>query len=142
MKTNFSPILKAKKNDLDKQEVVIAKITQDIHQKFDEISILQSEMHSFFAPNFGTIQDFKILQEQRQAFLFQIDSIHQEISLLKSQKKQAQEVYQILYKEYEKINYIHTLEVKKQIAKIKKNDEKDLDEIATILFQTKEKEEV
>ncbi|MCE3037675.1 flagellar export protein FliJ [Helicobacter anatolicus] len=138
MKTSLSPVLKAKKNDLDKQEVLISKINQEIHQKFDEISLLQSEMHSFFTPQTGTIQDFKILQEQRATFLFQIDFLHEQISSLKAQRKQAQNLYQQLYKEYEKINYIHNEEIKKYLMKIKKQEEKNLDEVATILFKKKE----
>ncbi|CBG39466.1 flagellar export protein FliJ [Helicobacter mustelae] len=139
MKTSFSPILKAKKSELEKQEIVIAKIAQKISQKFEQISLLQAEMHAFLAPSTGTIQDFKILQEGRGSFLFQIDSLHQEISLLKSQKKEAQRVYQHLYREVEKIQYIHSNILKKMITKIKKNEEKNLDEIAAILFHAKEK---
>ncbi len=138
MKSHFAPILKVKKQELDERENEIIKINQHIKEKFDLIAQFQRQMQELLLPSQGTLQDFKILQEHKNAFLFQIDRMHLEISMLKEEKKQKQELYQQAYIAYEKIHYLHTKELKKQQFVLKKSEEKYFDAIATTLFSLKE----
>ncbi|RDU73950.1 hypothetical protein CQA57_03835 [Helicobacter anseris] len=135
MKTQFYSLLQVKKQELEKKEMEIAHINLKISQKLDEITQFQIQMKEFLTPSSGTFQDFKMLQEHKNAFLFQIDSMHLEISHLKQERSQLEKLYQEAFIEYEKINYLHNTEQKKQLEKLKKNQEKQLDEIALTLFE-------
>lgn len=139
MKTQFHSILQIKKQELEREEAKIASINQMIAAKMSEIAQFQAQMQEILLPSSGTLHDFRILQENRQAFLFQIDSMHLEISELKQERKQKEESYKQAYIEYEKINYLHTIELKKHLSKLKKAEEKTTDEIATTLFSLKER---
>lgn len=139
MKTQFHSILQIKKQELEREEAKIASINQMIVAKMSEIAQFQAQMQEILLPSSGTLHDFRILQENRQAFLFQIDSMHLEISELKQERKQKEESYKQAYIEYEKINYLHTTELKKHLSKLKKAEEKTTDEIATTLFSLKER---
>ena len=142
MKTQFNDLVKIKKQELQNQEIQIAAINSQIARKFDEISQCHEQIRAFLEPKNGTIQDFKILQEYRQAYLIQIDSIHLEISELKKQKRELQELYKIASIEYEKVKFLQQNELKKKIALLKQKEEKNLDEIASIryFFQRNENE--
>ncbi|WP_104697435.1 MULTISPECIES: flagellar export protein FliJ [unclassified Helicobacter] len=134
MKTSFYPLIKIKKQELEQKEMEIAQINHLIAHKFDEIAQFQSQMKEFSIPHSGNFQDFKVLQEYKNAFLFQIDSMHAEISNLKQTKRELEQAYQKIYIEYEKLNYIHTSEQKRRINEIKKQHTKHIDEVSTMLF--------
>lgn len=134
MKTQFQPLIKIKKQELEQKETEIAQINKLIAHKFEEIRQFQSQMKEFSIPSSGDFQNFKMLKEYRDAFLFQIDSMHTEISNLKMIKKNLEQDYRKIFIEFEKLKYIHTLEQKRKIDKIKKEQTKQLDEVSTVLF--------
>lgn len=134
MKTRFDSLLKIKKQSMQEKELEIAKLNSLIHKKLDEARECQEEMRAFLTPSAGSMQDFKMLAEYKQAFLFQIDSIHLEISELKNERSKYEEAYRLASIEYEKTKYLQENERKKLLLALKRQEEKNIDEIASIRF--------
>ncbi len=122
---------------MQENELEIAKINSLIHKKLDESKECQEEMRAFLTPSSGSMQDFKMLAEYKQAFLFQIDCIHLEISKLKNERTKYEEAYRLASIEYEKIKYLQQNEQKKLLLALKRQEEKNIDEIASIRFNLK-----
>lgn len=136
MKTRFDSLLKIKKQKLREKELEIIKINALIQEKFDEVQKYQEQIHELLTPASGNIQDFKMLAEYKQAFLFRIDSIHSEISELKAERSKRQEEYKLVSIDYEKTKHLQENEQKQFILALKKQEEKNIDEIASIRFHT------
>lgn len=135
MNTKFDPVLKIKKQDLNKCEADIIQNNQLIHSKNREIDVLLQELGEIDVPKSGGYWDFKNTQDIKKAFLGEIDKVRYEISTLKNIQKKLQESYRLAFIEYEKIKYLQDNEIKKVISKIKKNESKDLDEVGIMLFK-------
>lgn len=136
MNTKFDPVLKIKKQDLDKCEADIIQNNQLIHSKNREVDVLLQELEEIDVPKSGGYWDFKNTQDIKKAFLGEIDRVRYEISTLKNIQKKLQESYRLAFVEYEKIKYLQDNEIKKTILKIKKNESKDLDEVGIMLFKS------
>lgn len=136
MNTKFDPVLKIKKQDLDKCEADIIQNNQLIHSKNREVDVLLQELGEIDVPKSGGYWDFKNTQDIKKAFLGEIDRVRCEISTLKNIQKKLQESYRLAFVEYEKIKYLQDNEIKKTILKIKKNESKDLDEVGIMLFKS------
>ncbi len=134
MKTQFDSIVKIKKQDVEKIEMQIAGLNSQIARKFDEIAQYQDQMRQCPIPSHGSMQDFRAAAEFRRAYLFQIDSLHLEISKLKKQRAQAQEFHRLACIEYEKSKYLQENIQKKIILSLKRQEEKSMDEAASLCF--------
>lgn len=136
MNTKFDPVLKIKKQDLDKCEADMIQNNQLIASKNREIDSLLIELGEIDVPKSGSYWDFKNTQDVKKAFLGEIDKVRAEISMLKNIQKKLQESYRLAFIEYEKIKYLQDNEIKKMISQIKKNESKNLDEVGMMLFKS------
>lgn len=137
MKTKFDSLVKIKKQDLDKQEIEIAKCNNFISQKQAELCNIQADLLNLDVPKKGNYWDFRQMSESKKMFLIEIDEIQSEISNLKNHLKNLKDFYKVLSIEYEKIKYLQENEIKKQIQDLKRIENKNFDEIGTMLFNLK-----
>lgn len=130
MKTKYSSVLKVKKQALDKAESTLSKARNRQRQSELELELALKQYEEIKLPSSGSVQNL------RQSLEF-LDVAR----VFKEEKKQRVELskkevahYQMLYKkanlEYEKIKYLESEELKELQKKLKKEEEKFIDEIA------------
>ena len=139
MKTKFSPILKVRKLEIEKIENQLLSYKNQKRKAKSELSNLMDDLKKMEIAKKGSITELK-----RSFFLISSlqNSIAQQkeyINLLDNQIKSTQKLLQKATIEYEKIKYLHDIEVKKVLEKIKKMEIKELDEVASQLFGTRKK---
>ena len=139
MKTKFDQIVKLKKLDVEKIERELLKQNQKIEKANQELKQFKIEFSKFEYPktgNFALITQFKTMQT---AFLREIKQKEEELVFLENQKNLLQGQLKDKQLEYEKIKYLQGEEIKKMVKKLKKEEAKNIDEIALMLFQRGEK---
>lgn len=139
MKTKFDQIVKLKKLDVEKIERELLKQNQKIEKANQELTQFKIEFSKFEYPktgNFALITQFKTMQT---AFLREIKQKEEELVFLENQKILLQGQLKDKQLEYEKIKYLQGEEIKKMVKKLKKEEAKNIDEIALMLFKRGEK---
>ena len=137
MKTKFTSILKVRKLEVDKVENQLQKLKNQLKQVQISLEELKKELKNLTPPKNGNIsqlkQSFMINQSQYEAIKLK----EQNILFLEEQIKLTEQNYKKVMLEYEKIAHLNKEEQKKQFILIKKQQEKELDEIGTLLFSRK-----
>jgi flagellar biosynthesis chaperone FliJ len=139
VKTKFDALVKLKKLEVDKVSREIVKQNGKIAKATEELEKLEKEFREMEYPksgNFSLITQFKIIQN---ALLEQINSKKEEIKFLEGQKKILSAQLKDKEIEYEKMKYLQGEEIKKIIQKMKKEEAKNMDEIALMLFKGQNK---
>jgi hypothetical protein len=139
VKTKFDQIVKLKKLDVEKIERELLKQNQKIEKANQELTQFKIEFSKFEYPktgNFALITQFKTMQT---AFLREIKQKEEELVFLENQKILLQGQLKDKQLEYEKIKYLQGEEIKKMVKKLKKEEAKNIDEIALMLFKRGEK---
>jgi len=134
MKKEFSDLVKIKKEDLKDLETKIREKNIQKESILKEIKELQNEIDSSSLPSeekMGILNLFKeSIKKTREA-------INQKKSFLKNIDQgleSLQEGYKEVSIEYEKIKYIDQLSTKRYKEKIQRKEQKDLDEISSLLY--------
>lgn len=134
MKKEFSDLVKIKKEDLKDLETKIREKNIQKESILKEIKELQNEIDSSSLPSeekMGILNLFKeSIKKTREA-------INQKRSFLKNidqELESLQESYKEVSIEYEKIKYIDQLSTKRYKEKIQRKEQKDLDEISSLLY--------
>jgi len=135
--TRFTDILKVKKQKLSEVE----RELQDVRNRKKKLELkieqLDADVASLQPPKSG---DFGALQISRQSFLYLIQQkelLLDKLAIRIKQIKGLEELYKESNIDYEKIAYLDTLEIKKEMKRIADEESKELDEIANILFVNK-----
>jgi len=135
VKTKFDALVKLKKLDVDKIESELTKQNgkiNKINQEIEKFQIELSEIHYPQSGNFAMITQIKMMQnamrEQINSKKEELKFLENQISLLKGQLKEKE-------LEYEKMKYLQGEEIKKEIKRLKKEEDKNMDEIALMLFK-------
>jgi chromosome segregation ATPase len=135
VKTKFDALVKLKKLDIDKLTREIIKQNGKIAKANHELLELNEEFKQIEYPksgNFSLITQIKTLQK---ALLHQITLKKEEIEFLENQKNLLNAQLKDKEIEYEKMKYLQAEEIKKIINKLKKDEAKNIDEIALMLFK-------
>ena len=124
MNSKFEPVLKIKKQKLDMIENKLAiarheknKLTNDLEKTQQDILNNQFPKKGTFATLQVAMSSYNILKEEKA-------QLSEQISHLENQHKNA-------YMDMEKMKYLHDLEIRTKIEKLKKQESLALDEIAT-----------
>ncbi len=130
MKTRFTPLVKIKKNDLDKCERDLLKANRDKENALSALNEAYSQLKKISIPTDGKISD--MLQE-RAILQIQRDIIKQKqewLEFASNQVEQFKKVLNNLAIEYEKYKYLETQEIQQILQKRSKEEMKLLDESA------------
>lgn len=131
MKTKFSPVLKVKKQNLDKIEANLAKVRANAATLELNLAQIQGEILAREFPSNGTASDIQIALSQYDLLAGEKRRICEEIELNKKAILHFETQYKAAYIEFEKIKYLHDEEIKEFFKRAKVNEAKTLDEIAT-----------
>ena len=137
MKTRFYPILKIKKDILNNIEKELIKINQKISIKENEISMLKEELKNMKAPSVSVYRELLTFKDSAAAFLDEISKEQNLLEMMYSSRIDINKKYKMAMIEYEKINYLHTEELKLRVDKLRKEEQKFIDEVGGILYHQK-----
>jgi len=136
-KTQFTDILKIKKNKIKEIEQKIQKVRFGIAKNQERIKEIEEDILNIEYPISGY---FSVLQQYNLA----MNNMKSEIYNLENQIEQAnniiaqlQEELKLANLEFEKFKFLNDEVLEKEAKRLKKLEENRLDEIATILFNQK-----
>ena len=136
-KTQFTDILKIKKNKIKEIEQKIQKVRFGIAKNKERIKEIEEDILNIEYPISGY---FSVLQQYNLA----MNNMKSEIYNLENQIEQAnniiaqlQEELKLANLEFEKFKFLNDEVLEKEAKRLKKLEENRLDEIATILFNQK-----
>ena len=137
MKTKFTSILKVRKLEVEKIENEIAKLQNQRKLVLQQIRKLEQDLAEIQTPQNGSIGDLKLSYYKTSILKENIELKKQNINFLDDQIKITQELLKKSTLEYEKIKHLHEVEEKNILGKLKRLEEKNMNEIASQLFYRK-----
>ena len=139
MQTRFTPLVKLKKSTMQKSERVVQKANADLNSASMALKISYDSLKDVEAPSSGTMVDFlasrSLLDSQRGL----IKHNNEWVAFAKTQVESAKEQFKLDMMEHEKFKYLELEEIKKEIKRIKVQEAKDLDEVALMTYDRKNK---
>ena len=139
MKTRYSPLVSVKKNIMQKSERALESANVNLNNASQALKTSLLELHTIETPQTGNIQEFlsarTLLDVQRNIITHNeewISFAHREIAEAKEQLKRDSI-------EYEKFNYLELEEIKKILNERKLKEAKELDEVALMTYEMKQK---
>ena len=140
MQTRFTPLVKLKKSTMQKSERLVQKANADLNSASMALKISYNSLKDVEAPMSGTMNDFlasrTLLNSQRGL----IQHNNQWVNYAKEQVKAAKEKFKLDMMEHEKFKYLELEEIKKEIKKLKEKEAKDLDEVALMTYDRKNRD--
>lgn len=134
MESKFTPIAKIKKQQRDKVEVKLAKARSQLRLFEDKMLQVDVQMQGLEQPLHGSMKQMRIFQEQLYVIRVQKEQLKEQIVLIKQRIENLKAAYKQAHMEFEKIKYLEQKEVEEWLQKLKKQEQLDMDEIASVLF--------
>ena len=138
MKTRYTPLLKVKKNELDRCERELQKANQTLNDAKSSLQEAYLLLETLELPKSGTIQEMLsariFVSTQREI----VEEKKKWVAYAQEQTVFAVEKLKISNVEYEKFKYLDVEEIKKVLKLRTLKEVKDLDEIALMTYNRKE----
>ncbi len=131
----FLKISKINKQKLDRIESELFIIKSEMKRISREIQRIYLSVDELVTPQTGSVKELVEFQARRRVLNTQKDIFTKELHQKDLELAQKQQEYKKAKLEYEKIKYLHEEELKKKLQKIKKDEQKELDEISTMLHK-------
>jgi len=135
MKTKYSQLLKVKKQRVDFVENEIARLNFKKSQVENEISSIENEISSIKKPQNGRFGEFLTVSFSFDKLIALKKQKMSSLEYLQTELINKQNEYKYELKEYEKIKYLEDLIIKEKLAKMKKDEQKLLDELSVITYK-------
>lgn len=108
-----------------------------IIHKEEEIKRAKLEFAKIKLPNKGQASILSGLQEAKRVQSMEIEHLKEELNTLIELSLKLKEEYKRMNTEYEKAKHLKELELKRVIKELKVRETKELDEVASILYNNK-----
>lgn len=135
MKSRYEPLVKLKKQALDKAEQQLMSANAEVTLSDAVLLNAYAELSSLESPLNGSIGELfqakMILQAQHR----EIQACRLRAQRARSNQDKAREAFRLSRIEFEKFNYLELQEVEALIAKVKYEEAKMLDEIGTMTYK-------
>jgi len=131
----FGKIAKINKQKVQKVENELFVLKSNIRAIEKKIKDIYANIDRLNIPENGEVRDLMIFQEQRKLLNNQKDRDQRELNTKNLELANKYQEYKKAKMEYEKIKYLEEQEISKKIKKLKKEEQKDLDEISNILYK-------
>ncbi len=131
----YSKICKINKQKLDKIESELFIIKSEIKRIEREISEIYRDIGVLVIPQNGTIKEFNVYTQKRSVLNLQKDRQRSDLNKKNLELSQKYDEYKKAKLEHEKMKYLEEQEISKKLKKIKKDEQKELDEVSTLLFK-------
>jgi len=131
----YSKISKINKQKLDKIESELFILKSEIKKINRQIDETYEAISSLVIPQNGTIKELNIFAQRRQVLNAQKDRQKKVLNTKNMELGYKQQSYKKAKLEYEKIKYLEEQELNEKLKKLKKDEQKELDEISNLLFK-------
>ncbi|MBR2494537.1 flagellar FliJ family protein [Helicobacter sp.] len=135
MIAQFDKLIKAQEQKLSLCEQHIVRYNNDIAAKQSQVNGLISQIAQMSLPKAG---DFSVLLQanaKKRAFVFEIDSLQEQIAKDKARIQELEREYRLLCIEFEKLKHIREIERENLIKTLKQKERRELDEVAILLHR-------
>ena len=139
MKTRFSSLVKLKKNTMDKSERAVQKANADLNSAAIALEISYKSIQEITPPQSGSMSDLLASRTLLSSGRGLIQHNNEWVGFAKNQVSQAKEKLKLDMIEHEKFKYLELQEIQKEIKKIKRQEMKNLDEVALMTHTQKGK---
>ncbi|MDQ1337419.1 MAG: hypothetical protein QG617_386 [Campylobacterota bacterium] len=137
MKTRFSPLVKIKKNSMQKSEQVLQKANANLNSATTALEQSYNSLKDVEPPKSGTMSEMlasrTLLNSQREL----INHNREWVGFAANQVNQAKKQLKLDMIEHEKFQYLELQEIKQELQKRKLKEAKELDEIALMTYMEK-----
>lgn len=139
MKTRYSPLVSVKKNIMQKSERVLQNANANFNSAKEALKISLLELHTIETPQTGNIQEFLSARTLLDAQRSVITHNEEWMSFAQREIDEAKEQLKKVSIEFEKFNYLELEEIKKILKERKTKEARDLDEVALMTYEIKQK---
>ena len=136
-KTQFTDILKIKKNKIKEIEQKIQKVRFGIAKNKERIQEIEEDILNIEYPisgYFSVLQQYNLAMNNMKSDIYNLEN---QIEPANNIIAQLQEELKLANLEFEKFKFLNDEVLEKEAKRLKKLEENRLDEIATILFNQK-----
>lgn len=140
MKTKFTPLVRVKKEALDRVEREILLVNRAIEAHQELIAQAVRDIAALAIPEQGAYADFLRVQAMKKVYIEELEQHKLELAELRARRGLLQEQLKALGVELEKAKYLDKLEVQKMIALQKRQESLELDEISLLLYNARQGE--
>lgn len=137
MKSRFSPLVKVKKNSMQKSERFLQKATVNLNSASSALELSYNTLKDIAPPSRGTMSQMlasrTLLNSQREL----IKHNQEWVTFAKNQIEQAKVQLKADMIELEKFQYLELQEIKQELKKRALQEAKDLDEVALMTYMGK-----
>jgi len=138
MKSKFTSIIKVRKQQMDKIETLLAKARLKKSELKKQLALTREDIENTTVPTSGTISKMTVFREKLDILRNEKLRLDEDLLIQRAEVKQFQEQYKKAHIEYEKIKYLQEQEFAEWMQKIKKQEQRDLDEVSNMLFVNKD----
>ena len=135
MKSRYEPLVKLKKQSLDKAEQQLMNANTEVTLSDTCLRNAYAELSTFESPLNGPIGELLQAQMILQAQHREIETCRLRVERAGRNQYAAREAFRLSRIEFEKFNYLELLEVEAMMAKVKQEEAKMLDEIGTMTYK-------
>lgn len=135
MKSRYEPLVKLKKQALDKAEQQLLNANSEVTLSDTALKNAYAGLSSFESPLNGPIGELLQAQMMLQAQHREIETCRLRVERAVLNQHAAREAFRLSRIEFEKFNYLELQEVEAMMAKVKYDEAKMLDEIGTMTFK-------
>ena len=135
MKSRYEPLVKLKKQALDKAEQVLVRANHEVTLSDTALHDAYAQLSSLDSPLNGSIGELFQAQMIVQAQHREIEACRLRIERARINQNSAREAFRFARIEFEKFNYLELQEVEIMMKKVKYEEAKMLDEIGTMTYQ-------
>jgi flagellar biosynthesis chaperone FliJ len=135
MKTRYSSLVTVKKNSMQKSERAVQRANQNLHSATEALQASLELLREIEPPKEGIVSDFlanRTLLDSQRAIIQHNEAWFE---YAKKELLDAQEQLKRDMIEYEKFKYLELQEIEKIVQKAKRQEAKDLDEIALMTYK-------
>lgn len=133
----FAAIIKVRKQQMDVIENTLAKARYEKSSLQQKVLTLLEAINDTQMPQAGDIAILSICKAKLGFLRREKETLQKQLQSKKEQIKKLLSDYKKARSEFEKIKYLEEQEYMQYLAKLKKKEQNDMDEIATMLFSNK-----
>lgn len=135
MKSRYEPLVKLKKQALDKAEQALMNANNELTLSNAALDNAYSQLSFLISPQHGSIGELFQAQMIAQAQHREIESCRLRVNQAHMNQDKAREAFRFSRIEFEKFNYLEVQEIEMMVAKVKYEEAKMLDEIGTMTYK-------
>lgn len=137
MTTKFSALVQIRKDAVKNAEQKLIGVNQRIASAQIDLSVAQQQLAEIAIPQKGSYNDLLYFQQIKESYLNEIDRIIEFIAALRLERKVIEEEMRLLNIEFEKANYLDSLEKTKILKERRYKESAQLDEISILLHNAR-----